>query len=514
MDQKPATGRNAGIALIAALAIVKLAFHLGMNAFTEYGIFRDELYYVACSGRLAAGYVDQPPLSIWVLAAWKAVFGQTVFSLRFLPALLGAGTVFFTGLIVRNLGGGRKAVILACVLVLLAPIHLGMSSLYSMNAFDYFFWTLAGWTLSLLVLREDPKLWIAIGLIAGLGLLNKVGFLWFGAGLAATLLITRRRKDLTTPWPYLGLLAATLTFLPYIVWNFTHDFAHVEFMRNAIDRKYSGITRLDFLMGQILYLNPVYAPVWICGLIYLLFGKKGRRFAPLGLIYAAAFVILLINGKSKPEYLGPAYPMLFAGGAVSIERAARKWNRRWIPGLVTGIAVIAGIIIAPIAMPILPQETFIRYQAAIGLGGQNSESQELAELPQFFADMHGWENMAETVSEVYLSLPESERAACIVFGGNYGEAGSIDYYRGRYDLPRAISGHNNYWLWGYGDAEPDVIIVIGDHSWLADLFESVEEAGRTNCRWCMPYEKDLPVYICRGSRQPFAEIWSKFKTYI
>jgi hypothetical protein len=513
LENRTLDASKAGLALIAAMALTKLFLHLGVNTFAGYGIFRDELYYVACSGRMAAGYVDQPPLSIWALAAWKSVFGQSVFSIRFLPALLGAGTVFFTGLIVRNFGGGRKAVILACVLVMLTPIHLAMSTFYSMNAFDSFLWVFAAWILSLLILRDDPGLWLAIGLAAGLGLLNKVGFLWFGAGLAASLLLTHRRKDLATRWPYLALLAAVLVFLPYIIWNFMHDFAHVEFMRNAVERKYSGISRLDFLMGQLVYLNPVFAPVWICGLIYLLFGKEGRRFAPLGLLYLAALAILLINGKSKPEYLGPAYPMLFAGGAVVIEKVSRRRVLRWMPAAAIGIAALAGLIFSPIALPVLPRETFIRYQSAIGIGQQNSESKELDEMPQFFADMHGWENMAETVSKVYLSLPENERASCIAFGDNYGEAGAIDYYRGKYDLPRAVSGHNSYWFWGYGESEPEVVIVIGSHD-LLELFESVEEAGRTSCRWCMPYEKDLPVYICRGLKRPFAEIWPLLRFYV
>jgi hypothetical protein len=503
------------LVLILGFAFGALAFHLLVNAFGGYGIFRDEFYYIACSRRLAAGYVDQPPLAMFLLAASRAVFGVSQVGLRVLPALSHALTIFLGGLIARRLGGRRTAVILTCLAVFLAPLIIGHTNIFQMNAFAHLFWALAVYLLVLIVGRSRPGLWILLGIVMGLGLLNKIDFLWFGVGLAVALLFTDLRKHLATPWPYAAAGIALLIFSPYIVWNLSHDFAHLEFIRNASAGKYSGLSRLDFLAGQALNLNPVNMFLWVPGLLSLLFHREGRRYRVLGVIYVAAFAVLLANPHSKAEYLGPAYLMLFAAGGVAIERWASRGRRRG--GAVASLAVLSvltSLVILPLAVPVLPVETFIKYQAALGMKPSTAEDNELSELPQFYADMFGWEGLAKDVSAVYQSLPESERTATVALARNYGEAASLEYYASKHPLPRVICTHNSYWIWGYPKDRVRTLIVLRGRE--EDHRESCAEvtlAAVHTCRYCMPYENDMPIYVCRGLRVPLAEIWDSEKHF-
>jgi len=510
----PVNHPRANIPLILGFAFGALAFHLLVNAFGGYGIFRDEFYYIACSKRLAAGYVDQPPLAMFLLAASRALFGVSQLGLRVLPALSHALTIILGGLIARRLGGRKTAVTLACLALTLAPIVIGHSSIFQMNAFSYLFWALAAYLLVHIIDRSRPLLWILLGIVIGLGLLNKIDFLWFGVGLAAALLLTDLRRHLATPWPYAAAAIALLIFSPFILWNITHDFAHLEFIRNASSGKYSGLTRLDFLSGQMINLNPVNMLLWVPGLLFLLFSREARRYRALGAIYAAAFVILLANPHSKAEYLGPAYTMLFAAGGVAVERWAAGGRRGWAVISLAMMSVLTSLLILPFAVPILPVETFIKYSAAIGVGPPTSEGLELSELPQFYADMFGWEGLAQDVSAVYLAIPESEKPSTVVLTQNYGEAAALEYYAPKYPLPRVVSTHNSYWFWGYPKgAFKTVIVVRGEEQDHRESCAEVTLAAVHICRYCMPYENNAPIYVCRGLRITPAEIWENDKSF-
>jgi len=412
-------------AVIIGLSLGALVFHLLVNTFGGYGIFRDEYYYIACSKRLAAGYVDQPPLAMFLLAASRAVFGLSELGLRVLPALAHGLTVLLAGLIARNLGGRRTAVMLTCVAVSLTPLIVGHTNIFQMNAF-----------------------------------------------------------------------------------------AHLEFIRNATAGEYSELTRLDFLVGQVKEMNPLNMLLWGPGLFFLLFNREGRRYRVLGIIYVAALAILLANPHSKSEYLGPAYVMLFAAGGVAVEGWAGRGKRGWTAPAVAALSVISSLLILPFAVPILPIKTFIRYSAAIGIKPSTSERKKLSELPQFYADMFGWEALAEDVSAVYLSLPEVERASAVVFAGNYGEAASLEYYSGKYALPRIISTHNSYWFWGYPkEGIRTVIVLRGKEEDHRKSCDEVTLAAVHTCHYCMPYENNMPIYVCRGLRVSPAEIWKNQRSF-
>jgi hypothetical protein len=502
------------VIVLVSLVLIKLLVHLLTNTFAGYGIFRDELYYLACSHRLDLGYVDQPPLSIYILALNRLLLGDSLFALRLLPALAGALSVLFTGLIVRKIGGGTVAVTLACLSIIAAPIHLAMNTIYSMNSLDILLWTLAAYVLVLIVTKNRPIHWIMLGLVVGLGLLNKIAMIWFAAGLVVGVVLTKERRHFTSRWPYLAAVVAFLLFTPYIIWNAMHDVAHVEFIRNATSLKYASVTRADFAIGQLIIMSPATSPVWLAGLFLVLLSGAGKPFRILGVIYISVFAILFINGHSKPEYMAPAYPMVLAAGGVQLEALSRRRFWAWLKYALPAVIVIVGAAMAPMTLPFLPVKTYIRYAERAGMGPGSYEGKEVSQLHQFYADMFGWEHMAETVSKVYAALPEEERDRTVAWGANYGEAGALEYYSRKYELPPVISSHNSYWIWGYGSPHYRTVIFIGvEREDVAGSFDEVEEAGTIQCDYCMPYENNLTVFVCRGPKVAWDAVWDSVKHY-
>lgn len=502
-------------ALIGAIAAVPFILHLLTN--TRYGYFRDEFYYIACSQHLDWGYVDHPPLSIAVLALERWLLGDSLPAIRFLPAVAGASLVFLTAMMARELGGGRFAQALAAIAVAVAPIYLGLDSFFSMNAFEPLFWTAAAYVLIRIVNTENSKLWLLFGIVAGLGVQNKHSMVFFGFGVAVALLLTRERKRLLDKWLWLGAGTAVLIFLPNVVWEITHNWATVEFMRNAQGYKIAPLSPIEFVMQQILMLHPLALSIWFAGLCYF-FSRDGRRYRFCGWMYVVLLAVFMAE-KAKAYYLTPIYPLLLAAGATAIEGIAQRANWRWLRVAAPSALVIGGIVTAPLALPVLPVEALIRYARLLGAEGSvkhtTAETATLGELPQYFADMFGWDAVVGTVARAYESLSPEERGKAAIFVSNYGEAGAINFLGKAQHLPEAISGHNNYWLWGPGKYSGEVVIVLGSSlEELKALFETVEQVGTVRCQYCMPYENDRPVYICRRLKRPLQEIWPLLKHYV
>jgi hypothetical protein len=342
-------------------------------------------------------------------------------------------------------------------------------------------------------------------------LLNKVGVLWVGLGVLVGVISTRERRWLCTPWPWAAGVLAAMLFLPYVLWNAANDWAHLEFISSAVTGKYSGLSAWSFLSGQITVMCPVTLPVWILGLGWLLLAPGGRRYRVLGIVWMTACLVLLLNGHSKAWYLASAYAPLFAAGGVTWERLLP--NRAPVR-IAAVVVILSGLLFAPLATPVLPVETYVRYATTLGFEPYTDEGHELAALPQGYADMFGWKSKAEAVAAVYHALPEQDRRDAVIFSDNYGRAGAIDYWADELGLPGAIGNHNNYWVWGPGKANAEVVIVLGgDREDLEQQFASVEIGGRADCRWCIPYERDLPIHVCRDLLMPVEEWWPLIKHY-
>ena len=497
-------------AILAYLASFKLMLHLLTNG--NYGYFRDELYYMAAGERLDLGYVDFPPFVALVTAFTRFSLGDSTVALRLFPALAGALVVILAGLMARELGGGRFAQGLAALATLVAPSFLVMGTFISMDAFDQLFWVSAAYVLILILKRDRPKLWLLFGLIAGLGVLTKITMLYFGFAVFVALLLTSSRKHLLTPWPWLGGAIALVFLLPYIIWQITHGWPTLEFWADY-GTKVDPASPIEFLVEQVLTMQPLTLPLWLAGLYYYLFSRDGRTLRPLGLIYVLLFALFAIQ-NAKFYFLAPAYPMLFAAGALSLERLVRRRSWNWLKPTYAAVLLVGGIALAPMVVPILPVETLANITGAGGGAGIKQERREEGQLPQHFADRFGWENMVATVAGVYDSLPAEDRSGACVFTANYGEAGAIDFFGPEYGLPEAISGHNSYYVWGPGDCTGEVVISVGvPRGDLEAVFGEVEKEAMIRCEYCMPDEDDLPVYVCRDPRVSLQELWPQVKHY-
>lgn len=501
-------------AFLIYLALAELFIHLAANIIGGYGYFRDELYYIACSDHMAWGYVDQPPFSIAALWISRLLFGNSLFALRLFPAIAGAIVVALAGLMTRELGGKRFAQILASCSVIFSPLMLGMNSFFSMNSFDILFWTLAFYLIIVILKKDEQKHWLLLGLVLGLGLLNKISVLWLGAGIVVSLLLTPNRKLLLARKVWYAAAIAFLIFLPHIIWQIVYNFPTLEFIKNATLHKYIPISPIVLFFQQTVTMNPVTLPIWFAGLIFFLFSKKVRQFRVLPLIYLIVFLILVINKNSKTEYLSPMFPMLFVLGAFATELFIVRFNWRWLKPTSIGIIIFFGIGFAPFAIAVLPVETYIAYSQKMGITPSTSEKKVLSKLPQHYADMFGWEKMAAAVADAYNTLTPEEKTKCTIFCNNYGEAGAIDFFGRKYELPKAISGHNNYWLWGPRNATGDVVIRLGgSREVMLESYQEVMQAGVFKDEYCMPYENNMSIYICKGRRTPLKDDWTKFKHY-
>ncbi|MBN2383398.1 glycosyltransferase family 39 protein [bacterium] len=513
MTEATETARPSYRMTIFVMVALALTLHLVANALVGYGYFRDELYYIACSKHLAPGYVDQPPLSIFILAVARRIVGDSVFAIRLVPAIVAGVSLALIGLLARRMGGGRPAIVLASLAFLAAPQMLIFHTYFSMNSLDIMFWLLAVHALLGAAECGGLKAWLWLGLVVGLGLLNKTSVLWLGAGVASAVLLTGLRPQLKTPGPYAAAAVAIALFSPFVIWNALHGWPHIEFMRNATEGKYSSLTRGRFLVDQFLAMNPVTYFVSLPGLLLCFARKDDRRRQLVGVTFLTVFGILLANPHVKSEYIAAAYPMLFACGGVSLERLGPPWRTLAVWGI-PALLVVSGAILAPLAIPILPVDSYLRYSQTLGVAPSTPENEELGDLPQFFADMNGWEDLAQNVSNAYVTIPEAERATTVAFVTNYGEAGALELYARRYPLPRVICNHNAYWFWGVGPMPVTTFIRLGGSR--HDYFESygdVTPAGLHTCEHCMPYENNLNIFIVRNRHVPIDRAWAEYKHF-
>lgn len=495
------------------LSLSTTAFLLHLYAGRNYGYFVDELYYLACSRHLDWGYVDQPPLIAAVASITRVSLGQSLAAIRFLPAVASAVEIALAALIARELGGKRFAQLLACLSVLVAPGILASDSLLTMNAFEPLFWMGCAYLLIRVVKTGNQKLWIWIGVLSGIGLENKYSMLIFGTGIVVGLLLTPQRRLFSSPWPWIAGVIAFLIFLPNLLWNIQHHFPFLELHAN-IQREGRDVplSPLAFFTEESLTLLPLTLPIWLAGLWFFFFSESGKPFRALG--WAWIFTAVVITALSpRIYYLFPAMPLLFAAGGVAWEM--------WLEGPQYGVLKLAypllmiafGALLAPFAIPVLPPEAYIRYANALHLQPPRIEMHKLGPMPQIYADQFGWEEMAATVADVYNKLPMDVRARTAIFGQNYGQAGAIDFFGPKYGLPPAISGHQNYFLWGPRDYTGESVIVMDDRE--ADLeerFLGVQKVADVYHPYSMPHQH-FEVFYCRGLRQPLKEIWPQLKKW-
>jgi hypothetical protein len=503
----PERSRTGAFGLLLSLALADFVAHMLVSS--NYGYFRDELYYIEAGRHLAFGYVEFPPLIALLARLLDVIAGDALWALHLVPALATALIVLLTGLMARELGGGRFAQALAALASLVAVTFLATGSLFSMDALDELWWTLASYLLILILKRDDARLWLLFGIVAGIGLTTKVTILFFGVAIVVGLLLTPARHHLRTTWIWVGGAIAFSFLLPYVLWNAASGWPTLEFFAN-----YEGSGGpLEFLLGQIPGMNPLTLPLSLAGLYFYLSTQRGKPYRALGWTFVVLVFVFALLG-AKPYFLAPAYPMLFAGGAIIVERIGGRAGEflKWV---YLGLLLISGLLLAPLAMPILPPASFAAtYGFMSGAGNASAGQQTQGAFPQYLGDRFGWETMTQTVAGVYEELPSAERSQACIFTSNYGEASALNFLGDRYDLPPAISGHNNYFLWGPGGCTGEVMITVGlSRDEVEQSYASVVRAATITCRYCMPEEDDVPVYVASKPKFPVRELWSQTKHY-
>ena len=511
-SEKPRFWQN-GMSAVVGIAVASFVLHMIFN--NRYGYFRDEFDYIICGRHLAWGYVDQPPLVPVLSRIFLAIFGYSLRAVRLMPVLTISATIILSGMIARELGGRRFAVVLTAIAVLISPIYLSNASLLTSNCLEPLLWMGCVYFAILAVKREEAPYWLWFGVVAGIGMQEKYSIAVLGFGIIVGLLLTEQRRVFWNKWIWIGGAAAFLIFLPNLIWNVANDWPFIQLMHNI---KASGrdvvLSPWQYFTQQILIVHPFNAVLWITGIITLLLAARFRPYRFLGWTYVVAFTVFVVL-KGKNYYLGPIYTVYLATGAIVIDETIDRIRQSWLKPVVVVILLVGGALLAPVVVPALPVDSFLAYMAKLPFKIPRSErSHARAALPQHYSDQFGWNEIVAGVVGAWSRIPPEERKDCGIFAQDYGQAGAIDFLGPKYGLPQSLSGHQTWWLWGpRGYSGSCMIVLDDDQETLEKLWSKVEYAGRTPDN---PYalERNLPIYICRGFKQgTLAELWPKLKKW-
>jgi hypothetical protein len=512
-----------GIAIIWLIALANLLFHIYFN--NRYGYFRDEFDYMACGDHPAWGYVDQPPLIPFLIHISRAVLGDSLRAIRFIPALASSLLVVQTAVLAREFGGRRFALLLSAVTVVIAPQYLSNGSLLGTNCLEPNLWMGCAYFSILAIKRGNPRYWLWFGVVAGLGMQEKYSIAVFGFGIVVGLLLTPQRRVFLNPWIWLGGLAAFVIFLPNLLWNIHYHWPFIELMHNIRAEGRDVVLPLpQYFLQQTLLVDPITAPIWLVGLFALLFSARLKPYRFLGWCYLVCFTtFFVLHGKNY--YLAPVYPMLLAAGAVVIESAIEgrknsvpeyarpRWG--WLKPVIIVILLAAGTYLVPVTVPVLSPENFLKYTKTLPFKLPVMEhAHARAALPQWYADQFGWEEIVAETAQAWNRLPAVDQANCGIFAQDYGQAGAIDFLGRRYGLPPALSGHQTWFLWGPRGYSGNCMIVLDDsRRRLEQLWDQVEYVGTSADN---PYalEKQIDVFICHGAKfGSLTKLWPELKRW-
>jgi Dolichyl-phosphate-mannose-protein mannosyltransferase len=491
--------------IIAAASFIKLVIHL--LTYTRYGTHRDEFMYFEMGNHLTWGFIETPP--VIAIFAWLArhIFGYTEFAVRFFPAVFGALNIFITGMIVKRIGGKAFAQTIAMITLLIVPLYLRIDHYFMPVVFNYFFWILTSYFV-ISYLQSKNKMYILwTGVAIGLGMLTKhTMFLW-AVSLLVSIALSKEREIFKTKQPWQAIGIAFLIFLPNLIWQWLHGFPVFHHMAALNESQLVHIPPAQFLIEQAINAMPVLL-FWLGGLAYLLFRKDTKTYRPLGWAFLINFfVFMLLHGKSY--YIGGSYFMLFAFGGLFAEQLIKKI---WLKIALPAVTILLYIPVLPYSLPVLPLGGMIYYgQLAkeAGLGVLNRwEDGRVYDLPQDYADQLGWEELADIIAFSYNQFSEKEKLNCTIYGENYGEAGAVDFYGHKYNLPKAISMSSNYFPWLPQELKVYTVFWIGGSlSNVENFFEEVEIVGRITNPFAR--ERGLTVYLCRGIKPALEEAWDK-----
>jgi 4-amino-4-deoxy-L-arabinose transferase-like glycosyltransferase len=508
-DQKhPINLSPAGWVIIFA-ALAKFAVHM-INA-PGYGLFFDEMYTAALSRHLAFGYVDLPPLVPALMALSRAVLGESLLAMHIVPALAGAATLVFVCLIVREFGGRTFAVALSALAFIVVPLWLEFDSAFCYDCIDQLI--LAGFLYTLIrFLRSgNRKLWILLGALAGLACLTKMTILFLGPGFLVALLISKYRRDLLTPWPWLGAALCLVIVSPYLYWEWTNHWPTLDYWYTYGTFRVYKASLPQYFINIMANMNPFLLPLYLAGLYRIFRRLKGVNYGFLGLLFLFTLMLMFFL-HATVRLLGTAFTPLIAAGAVFLEEMLT--GARWKMGLralPVAYLLAAGMYVMPTVLPILPIDSVYNLPRSFKYWYQSVREFNPGKsyAPINLVGRVGWEGMVRDVAGVYDQLPGEDRRVAGIYTDWYYTASAIDMYGPRYGLPHAVSGALNYYLWGPGYSWDVMIILNTGQNYLSMFFDECTRKGVAG--------HDLPgllyVDVCKGLKVSPNIFWPNLKNY-
>jgi len=436
--------------LILSFGLVKLLIHF--FTYDNFELHRDAYLYYAQSEHLAWGFVAVPPTIAAIGKVATLLFGNTIFGLRFFPALIGAVNLVIVGLAVKELGGKKIAIILASFAYLLSPAYLHTNALFQPVSFNHFYWLLSSYLILKMINRNDPKLWIWLGIVFGLAFLNKYSIVFFMAAFALSLLISPYRKLYHSKYFAFALVIGFVIILPNLLWQYNHNWPVLMHMAELRQTQLVHVEYSGFIIDQLL-MNAQALLLWLAGLLVLLFYKKEKRFRLFGFIYLF-IILLLLMGSGKSYYTLGIYPILFVFGACFTEKYIRKYL---MPLTVLLVAFMVGGLYISLSFDGVPLITF---EKALKKEAYRWEDGKYYDLPQDMADMTGWKEIGKTVAKIYSDLPPEVKNNCAVFCGHYGQAGAVMFYGKEVNIPQPISYNGSFVFWAPETLTKDYFIYV------------------------------------------------------
>ena len=474
----------------------------------EYDLHRDEYLHLDQGNHLAWGYISVPPITSWISWIIK-LLGNSVFWIKFFPALFGALTILVVWKTVEELNGNLFALALSSLAVL-ASVIMRINILFQPNSFDIFFWTLVYFTIIKYISTANPRWLYTTALALAFGILSKYNIIFLLLGLLPAILLTEHRKIFLNKNFYLGIVIAFIIVLPNIIWQWKNNFPTLNQLQELSRRQLVNVDRFDFIKEQVLFFcNSLFIIIaaFISFFFYLPF-KKYRLFFWSYCISLSLFIFL----KAKGYYAIGLYPVLIAFGSVYLEKVLARGWKRYLRAvailLVAGLFIPILLVAFPIQSPEQIQRTSQRYK---DFGLLRWEDGKDHALPQDFADMIGWSDLAKQVDSTYSTI--EDKTHTLVLCDNYGQAGAINYYS-KFKNIHAVSFNADYINWIPLDKEIRNAILVKDvddddstRTRERPLFDSILLVGENHNSFSR--EQGRRVFVLLGAKTNINKLLAK-----
>ncbi len=492
-------------------AMVKFVLHLYIAP--GYGFFFDELYTIALSRHLAFGYVDLPPLVPALVALSRFLLGESLFAMHIVPALAGAFTLVFACLITKEFGGKTFAIALTGLGFIVVPGWLMVDSIFCYDSIDQLILAAFLFCLVRFLRTGNKRLWIVLGFLAGLACLTKMTLLFLGPGFLVALLASKYRRDLITPWPWLGAGLCLVLVSPYLLWQSANHWPTLEYWMNYGSQRVYQASLQQYLINILMYVSPLLLPLWLVGLVRIFRRLNGVNYRFLGILFLVTFALLFKLHATARMIIELFIPLLAAGAVFTEEGITRLSWGKWVKAVVPMYMLAAGLVNISFSLPVIPIESLpaiIRpfqflYQPLREFNFDTNNP------PIFLSGRTEWDELVRMVADVYHALPAEERAVAGIYTDLYATAGAVDQFGPQYELPHAVSSSLNYYLWGPGYSW-DVMIIVSSRPNLMSVFFDECEQKAVFLHKYIGFTR-FNVLVCRKPLVPVDKIWGSIKSF-